>query len=114
MKIERRFFIVLFIGTQSVISCNAQKSGKPLIKEENVTYTADGTTLDGFVAYDLNREGKRPAILIVHEWWGLNEYSKMRARQLAEMGYIAMAVDMYGNGKTAANPREAQALTTPF
>ncbi len=43
--------------------------------------------------------GKRPAILVVHEWWGLNDYAKMRARELARLGYIAMAVDMFGNGK---------------
>jgi dienelactone hydrolase len=84
------------------------------IKEENVTYVANGVTLKGFIAYDENVKGKRPTILIVHEWWGLNDYPKMRARKLAELGYMAMAVDMYGDGKTAANPKEAQEFTTPF
>lgn len=84
------------------------------IKEEVVTYTAGGVTLKGFVAYDSNITGKRPAILIVHEWWGLNDYPKMRARKLAELGYIAMAADVFGDGKIAANPTEAQELTTPF
>jgi len=50
----------------------------------------------------------------VHEWWGLNDYPKKRAKQLAEMGYIAIAVDMYGDGKVAANPQEAMAMATPF
>src|SRR5450759_4917437 len=84
------------------------------IKEEIVTYTADGVTYKGFIAYDTNIKGKRPAILVVHEWWGLNDYTKMRARKLAELGYIAMAADMFGNGKTAADPKEAQDFTMPF
>lgn len=84
------------------------------IKEEVVTYTVNGVTLKGFVAYDENIKGKRPAILVVHEWWGLNDYVKMRARKLAGMGYIAMAADIFGNGKVAVDPKEAQELTAPF
>ena len=91
-----------------------QNNSKPMLKEEIVTYTSDGVTLKGFVVYDENKTGKRPAILVVHEWWGLNDYAESRARQLAVLGYIAMAVDMYGGGKTAANPQEAQELATPF
>lgn len=84
------------------------------IREEAVTYTAGGVTLKGYVAYDASITGKRPAILIVHEWWGLNDYPKMRARKLAELGYIAMAADVFGDGKIATNPTDAQELTTPF
>lgn len=84
------------------------------ITEEAVTYSSNGVTLKGIVAYDKNIKGKRPAVIIVHEWWGLTDYVKMRARKLAELGYIAMAADIYGNGKTAADPKEAQAFTTPF
>jgi len=83
----------------------------PSIKEENVTYSADNTTLDGYVAYDENKQGKRPAVLVIHEWWGLNDYPKMRTRKLAELGYIAMAIDLFGNGKTADNPADAQKLS---
>lgn len=90
------------------------KKSSPMIKEENVTYSADGVTFKGLVVYDQNVKGKRPGILVVHEWWGLNDYPKMRARKLAELGYIAMAVDMYGDGKIAANPKEAQDLAMPF
>ena len=79
----------------------------PSLKEENVTYSGNGVTMDGYVVYDANKEGKRPAILVVPEWWGLVDYPKMRARKLAELGYIAMAVDMYGNGKIADNPGDA-------
>ncbi|HEV7620449.1 MAG TPA: dienelactone hydrolase family protein [Flavisolibacter sp.] len=85
-----------------------------IISEQNVSYSADGITFNGFLAFDSSKTGKRPTILIVHEWWGLTDYTKNRARQLAKLGYVAMAVDMYGNGKIAADPKEAQDLATPF
>src|SRR5437867_3953058 len=72
----------------------------PSLKEENVSYNADNTELKGYVVYDENVKGKRPAVIVVHEWWGMTDYPKMRARKLAELGYVAMAVDLYGNGKT--------------
>lgn len=84
------------------------------IKEEAVTYSDNGVTLKGMVAYDSNLKGKRPAVIVVPEWWGLNDYAKMRARKLAELGYIAIAADMFGEGRIAANPQEAQSFTTPF
>jgi dienelactone hydrolase len=67
-----------------------------------------------FIAYDNNKQGVRPVILIVPEWWGLNEYPKSRAKQLAEMGYFAVAVDLYGNGSVAANPDEAKRMAGGF
>ena len=103
------WMIMLTITPESGASTPPSK-----LKEEYVTYASNGTTLKGYVVYDENIKGKRPAILVVHEWWGLNDYAKMRARMLANLGYIAMAVDMFGDGKTAANPQEAQALTKPF
>ena len=87
---------------------------EPKLKEENVSYNIDSLKMDGYVVYNENIEGKRPAVLVVHEWWGMNEYTKRRARELAGLGYIAMAVDMYGNGKRADNPTDAGALATPF
>jgi len=84
------------------------------IKKENISYTVSGKVYKAFVAYDENLKGKRPAVLVVHEWWGLTDYPKMRAIQLAKLGYIAMAVDMFGNGKVAVNPAEAQAYAAPF
>jgi dienelactone hydrolase len=74
----------------------------------------DSLKMDGYVVYDENKEGKRPAVLVIHEWWGLNDYAKMRARELAKLGYMAMAVDMYGNGKRGDNPNDAGKLATPF
>jgi dienelactone hydrolase len=96
-----------------MISCS-NKPAAPVVKEEAVTYKADSLNVNGFIAYDANKEGKRPGVLVVPEWWGLNDYVKSRAKQLAEMGYVAMAVDMFGNGKIAANPQEAMALTAPY
>jgi dienelactone hydrolase len=74
---------------------------------EAVTYEAEGVKLQGYIAYDDALTGKRPGVMVVHEWWGHNEYARMRARMLAELGYTALAVDMYGQGKQAAHPKEA-------
>ena len=101
-------------------SCNNNDKKKeaemkePKLKEEMVSYQLDSFTMNNFVVYDENMEGKRPAVFIIHEWWGLNDYTKMRARELAKLGYIAMAVDMYGNNKKGDNPDEAGKLATPF
>ncbi|HKK42650.1 MAG TPA: dienelactone hydrolase family protein [Bacteroidales bacterium] len=92
----------------------AEGNGPSGLTEKVVTYKAGGLTAHSFVVFDSNIKGKRPAVLVVPEWWGLNDYARMRARQLAELGYIAMAVDMFGDGKTAANPGEAQKLTAPY
>jgi dienelactone hydrolase len=115
MKTKSIFYslIVILLAILTFSFTKFEKSA-PSIKEEKVSYTSGGVNFNGYVVYDQNVKGKRPAILVVHEWWGLNDYAKMRARQLAELGYIAMAVDMYGDGKTAANPKEAQELATPF
>jgi dienelactone hydrolase len=105
---------ILVLGMTVLSSFTREEKVKSSIKEENITYVADGVTMKGFIAHDNDMKGKRPAILVVPEWWGLNDYAKNRARQLASLGYIAMAVDMYGNGKIAADPREAQALAGAF
>ncbi len=97
-----------------ISSSFGEKSASPKIKEDKVTYSVGSKTYNGVIVYDENQIGKRPAVLVVHEWWGLTDYPVMRARKLAQLGYIALAVDMYGNGKTAANPTEAKELATPF
>jgi dienelactone hydrolase len=114
MKTRSLFFLAAIAAPALLLSFAAMKKPAPAIHEEKVTYTSDGKTFQGFVAYDQNVKEKRPAIIVVPEWWGLNDYARMRAKQLAELGYIAMAIDVYGNGKTAANPKEAQELTAPF
>lgn len=72
----------------------------------DVTYSADSTNMNGYFAVP-EGEGTKPGILVVHEWWGHNEYSRMRADMLAELGYVALAVDMYGDGKQADHPDDA-------
>ncbi len=121
------FYCSLLIAGASMTSCNndnqetADKTDakmeptKPFqLKEETVNYTGDGVNMVGYVAYDENKEGSRPAILVVPEWWGLTDYVKGRAKQLAELGYIAMAVDFYGNGKVLESPDSAGKYATPF
>lgn len=79
------------------------------IQTEELTYqAADGTQLVGYYAYDDAIEGKRPGVVVVHEWWGLNDYAKRRARDLAELGYSALAIDMYGEGKHTTHPADAK------
>ena len=75
--------------------------GKP------VEYQSGGLTMKGYLAYDDAIQGKRPGILVVHEWWGHNAYARKRAEMLAAQGYTALAVDMYGNGRQANHPEDA-------
>jgi dienelactone hydrolase len=111
IKYFQSVVIILMMATS--ISLNAQNNSAS-IKGEEVTYSDGTTVLKGYVAYNENQKGKRPAIIVVPEWWGCSEYVRMRARKLAELGYIAIAADMYGDGKIATNPGEAQAFAGPF
>ena len=77
------------------------------IHTEDVTYSANGEDLKGYLASDSSLDGVRPGVLVVHEWWGLNDYIRERAKQIAGLGYTALAIDMYGGGKTADNPDQA-------
>jgi dienelactone hydrolase len=113
-------------GSIAAVSCNDQSSKTQTstqkdsasavvtLKEDQVSYTLDGKTFKGYVVYDSGKQDKRPGVLVVHEWWGLNDYSRSRAKQLAQLGYIAMAVDMFGDGKTGDDPKAAEELATPF
>jgi dienelactone hydrolase len=73
-----------------------------------VEYTANNVALKGYIVYDNALKEKRPAVIVVHEWWGVTDYPKKRAEMLASLGYVAFAIDMYGDGKTADNPTDAQ------
>lgn len=75
-----------------------------------VEYRQGDTRLEGYLAYDDARAGKRPGVLVVHEWWGLNDFVKGWADQLAGMGYVAFAADMYGKGKATTDMKQAAAL----
>lgn len=107
--------VILFTACKSNDKKKEEQASKgSKLKEEVVSYQVDSLNMNSFVVYDENIEGKRPAILVIHEWWGLNDYAKMRARKLAELGYIAMAVDMYGNGQMGNDPDAAGKLAMPF
>jgi len=80
------------------------------VKTKKVEYKFDGLTFIGHLAWDDASAEKRPGVLVVHEWWGLDDYAKQRAEQLAKMGYVAFACDMYGGGKVVDHPKDATAM----
>ena len=80
------------------------------LETKSVSFMADGKELLGHLAWDTEIEVERPGVLVFPEWWGLNDYIKKRTEQVALLGYFAMGVDMYGNGKTADHPEEAGSL----
>jgi dienelactone hydrolase len=75
---------------------------------KTIAYEQNGQKLEGYLAYDDAKSGPRPGVLVIYEWWGMNDYVKSRTRQLAEMGYVAFAADMYGDGKVTRDPKQAQ------
>ncbi|MGA2506413.1 MAG: dienelactone hydrolase family protein [Chitinispirillaceae bacterium] len=77
------------------------------VMTKEIIYKNDSTTFKGFVAYDAKAKGKRPGILVVHEWWGLNDFIREKAKDLAAMGYVAFAPDMYGEGRNTTDPQVA-------
>jgi len=85
----------------------AVPAAQAAVQGREVSYQADGTTLKGYIAWDAAVRGRRPAVLVVHEWWGHNAYARKRADMLAGLGYTALAVDMYGDGRQADHPDEA-------
>lgn len=110
-----KYLASLFLLGTLILGC-AQKekndSEKISIVEKEVTYSTDDLTMNGYIAYDDSFTEKRPGILVVHEWWGHNSYTRERANMLAELGYVAIAVDMYGNGKQAAHPEDAMKFSS--
>jgi dienelactone hydrolase len=78
------------------------------VKGEEVRYKAGDVNLKGYIAYDDAVKGARPGVIVVHEWWGHNEHARNQARRLAALGYTAIAVDMFGDGKTANHPDDAK------
>jgi len=80
------------------------------VRTETVEYKQGDVTLEGYLAYDDAVTGKRPGVLVVHEWDGVGDYVRMRAEQLAKLGYVAFAADMYGKGVKAKDAQEAGAL----
>ena len=77
------------------------------VKTKPIEYRDQNVSLSGHLAWDDAMAGKRPGVLVVHEWWGLNDYARARAEQLAKLGYVAFALDMYGKGKLTEHPQQA-------
>jgi len=98
---------ILLISLSSVLSQAA-------VKTKIIDYKHSGKRLEGFLAYDDAIKGQRPGILIVHEWWGHGDYVRRRAKELAQLGYVAFALDMYGKGVMADNHKTAAKLSGVF
>jgi dienelactone hydrolase len=96
-----RLLTVLAVVTAAIAPADAA------IHTETVTYQQGDTELRGYLAYDDATGGRRPGVLVVHEWWGLNDHARESAVALAKEGYIALAVDMYGEGKSTDHPQQA-------
>jgi dienelactone hydrolase len=96
-------FVVAFLGILAAVRVNAE------IRTETVEYRQGEVVLQGYLSYDSSVRGPRPAVLVVHDWMGVSEYTKMRAEQLAALGYVALAADVYGKGVRPKNAQEAAA-----
>jgi dienelactone hydrolase len=99
----------LMAGALFALSLSTQ--GYAAIQEEAVTYRDGDTVMKGFIVYDDATKGKRPGIVVVHEWWGITKHVRDEARKFAAQGYTAIVADMYGDAKTADNPKDAGALS---
>jgi len=99
--------LVVFLVSVIVAAAAGMTPAQAKVVGKTVEYKAEGVVLKGYLAYDTSIKIKRPGILVVHEWWGLNDYARKRARMLAELGYTALALDMYGQGKQAKHPDDA-------
>ena len=99
MNLTKVLLVLLLINFSTAI--HAEVVGK------DVSYSANGVNFKGYIAFDKSIKGKRPGVIVVHEWWGHNDYARKRADMLAEAGYVAIALDMYGEGKQASHPEDA-------
>ncbi|UCF21123.1 MAG: dienelactone hydrolase family protein [Gemmatimonadota bacterium] len=105
--------IALLIGS---LGCSreeageAQQAAEAQVQTREIDYQYGDEPLQGFIAWDAAMAEKRPGVLVVHEWWGHNQHARNQARRLAEAGYVGFALDMYGKGKLATHPEDAQAM----
>ncbi|MBP7526984.1 MAG: dienelactone hydrolase family protein [Syntrophorhabdaceae bacterium] len=98
--------VVVAVAVGAVVAVSARPAGAA-VRTQTITYSQDSVTLEGYLAYDDRITGKRPGILVVHEWKGISAYEKMRVEQLASMGYVAFAADIYGKGVRPTTTEEA-------
>ncbi len=97
---------ILFIAFGLLSGCTKKE-----IQSKSVDYQTDDLTMKGYLAFDINAKGKRPGILVAHEWWGQDDHVRERADMLADLGYVALAIDMFGEGKNADSSTEASEFT---
>ncbi len=97
-----------------VLIAAAARPSQAAVKTETVEYKDSDQVCEGYLAWDDSFHGKRPGMVVVHEWMGLGEYAKRRAREVAALGYVAFAADIYGKGIRASNPQEAGQLAGKY
>src|SRR5919109_2474599 len=102
----------IWFGLTTAVVLLSLAPTRATIKTQELEYRAGNTVLQGFMAWDDAARGRRPGVLVVHEWWGHNEHARNQARRLAEAGYVGFALDMYGKGKVTTHPQEAQAFAS--
>ncbi|GHB15994.1 dienelactone hydrolase family protein [Salinicola rhizosphaerae] len=107
-----RLLLAVLFGLICLPALAAEEVEGPHVQGETFEYSTGGQTYQGYLAYNASDDEPRPGVLLVHEWWGLNDYVKRRADQLAALGFVALAVDMYGNGKVADHPSEAKEFSS--
>jgi dienelactone hydrolase len=122
----RNLIVLILTLPLAIISCKTESKDKAASKQtstiqkedpvsivgEEITYKTDSTLMRGYVAHNSAIDEERPGIIVVHEWWGHDDFARKKAEKLAELGYVALAVDMYGQGKTANHPEEAMAFSS--
>lgn len=91
---------------------NIQEENSIELVGSEIAYESDSTIMRGYIAHNSVLKEKRPGIIVVHEWWGHDEFAREKAEELAELGYVALAVDMYGDGKQAEHPDEAMEFSS--
>ena len=99
-----RYFLAMILALTLTTEVQAK------LVTKTVEYKQDGTVCKGYLAYDDAIRGKRPGVLVVHEYWGLNDFARKKAEQLAGLGYVAFAADIYGQGLVTTDPKEAGRL----
>jgi dienelactone hydrolase len=104
MQVKRSLAVAAMLVTV------AASTASGAVKTREIEYKQDGTPLKGMIAWDDAKAGKRPGVLVVHEWWGMNEHARNSARRLAEAGYVGFALDLFGGGKTAEHRHDAEAM----
>jgi dienelactone hydrolase len=93
-----------------VAACATATTAMAKVQSKEIEYRQGDTVLQGFLAWDDAAKGKRPGVLVVHEWWGHNAHARAQATRLAKAGYVGFALDMFGKGKVATHPKDAMAF----